>query len=276
MGRLAALLRGEWALDRRILDNRKTSEALARACAGSTLPDVARCGDALLGHVTDGVAKFSVISPSALETTFTDAQREKIQQQLNEQGQGLPFLGGVGEATDSRVNSGGDVLLYSESGAFHLKGTGQMAMRREYLYIIDSTEKNDKVSESNEAGGSSDVSVFFHIPNNEAEHLKFFHRLRFDGLGSSATEAATSHSEDTNNAAAQGNVAHAEHLCSQDLYKVRFSIGTAGAPVSPASSSAAAAFSFETFSTAWNVTGPSKDYTIYSVYTKRQHETLLL
>ena len=289
---LAALLRGEWKLERRILDNAKTSEALSKACAGhAPLPDVKLCGPALLGHVDDGKAVFTTVPLAAVATRFTDAQVAKVRGQLGDEAKSQPFAGGMGVGTEG--GAGADVLLYEEKGTFHLKGAGEMGMRREYLYLVGNVDDEGWMQQA--AGQEAqpfapDVCVFFHIPNNEAEHLKFFHRLRFgtrapEGAGAASVVGAAQ------SATSGQAVAHAEHLCVQDLYKVAFSIATeglegrasevkasgaaaSGAVSSSASASASASAatqtnpSFDSFATSWNVTGPSKDYTIHSLYTR--------
>lgn len=266
-------------LERRILDNRKSSDRLSKACAAGKLPDVGACGEALLGHVVRGTASFTAVPPSSMETRFTHSQLNKVRQQLAEQGQVHPFIGGMGVGLGDG-DGAADVLLYEEKGTFHLKGAGEMSMRREYLYLVGSPVVE---SQSGHDSWAPDVCVFFHIPNNEAEHLNFFHRLRF-GTRRHPEEGGTgSVPRATQDVTVRPTVAHAEHLCVQDLYTVEFSIdapedaGLARAAGAASKACAAGAkegsritgHSFDSFTTSWNVTGPSKDYTIHSHYTRR-------
>jgi len=115
-------------------------------------------------------------------------------------------------------------LLYREEGSVIFGPTSSTAtpvsFYREYLYTFQTAT-------------SADVS--FWRPNNQEEHLKFFHTLQVTDQGIGSTS---------------------EHLCIDDLYQATMKVSSDSA-----------------FSTTWVVDGPNKNYTITTEFTRAQVST---
>jgi hypothetical protein len=129
-----------------------------------------------------------------------------------------------GNSTTNTTNTNTEVqhqqLLYREEGNVIFgkvsANSTSISFYREYLYTFISPT-------------SADVS--FWRPNNEEEHMKFFHNLQVSEEGVGATS---------------------EHLCIDDLYRATIQI-----------------LSDCNFNATWVVDGPNKKYTIKTEFTRK-------
>jgi hypothetical protein len=98
--------------------------------------------------------------------------------------------------------------------------TSSLEVNRQYLYDFVGDLKTD---------------VFFFVPSNKDEHLKFFHSLEFDESEENEEKIM---------------IAHADHLCIKDFYQVEMKLHC------------------DTFYMRWGVKGPRKDNIIVTNFVR--------
>ena len=215
----------------------------------------------LMGRFEEaGSASFVAADPKDLEQASSRWQKDNSPSSGGADGGGASGGGGGGGGDDDGNEGGGSPvgpvgargyalpsgLLYREEGTLNM-GSAKLPVHRQYLYGFT------------DEGGSA-CKVYFYMPQNAVEHLKFFHDLSVPRGGDGADGASGAGQEAT--AATSGVAAGADvvagghcdslHYCDPDVYTGRFDM-----------------VSDTEFRTRWDVRGPAKDYSIRSVYYRR-------
>lgn len=201
---LCHYLRGTWRLTR-IMRHTKT-----KALMGTVDDAIATFIDS---HEPTSSASFTPQTNSSEQKLTTQRQQEQEQPQEKEKEQKHE------QQHEQPQQPKEQLLLYREEGKVNFspdsKSDKTFPFYREYMYNFKSAIEAD---------------VYFYQPQNETEHMKFFHTLTIAASGAGVTS---------------------EHLCIDDVYLATINLESASA-----------------FQMSWKVTGPKKDYQIVTKYSR--------